>query len=606
LLRHGHVTAAQFPARLWVVLVATWLGGASVLVSAAVEFEFGERPTADVFGVAALLAAALVAEAHPVPLEGVEGGRVSLGIVFGTAAIVLFGWAAGVLVLAVSPIVHLLARRSPVRIAFNAAAFALAAGAAGLAASSVGGGGADALVERVTLAFTVQFAVNVALVTLVVTLSSDKPFGRLLLCNLHRLGAPAGLMASAVLMLVVLWERSPALSVALIGPLLAIALYQRSTHREMRALRLALTDPLTGLGNHRHFHERLHRELLVAQDARTPVSLCLLDVDDFKRVNDRFGHPMGDRVLAEIAARLRRGGEAFRLGGDEFAVLLPRQDEDAAREAATAIVDRIRSLPVADGVYVTISCGVATLVADALERDELIRLADSALYAAKEHGKDQVRTEGDNVVDLGELRHLAIGGERGARYRAAVRLAEAVDARDAFVGAHSQRVGELAARVAARLGADAEQVELARLAGSLHDLGKLAIPEEILRKAAPLTTPERRIVERHPQTGFRMLASLGVDRVAATVLHHHERWDGSGYPDGLEGEAIPLAARIVFVADAFDAMTSERVFGGRLTCEQALGELRRCAGSQFDPRVVDAFVAEIEADTAVDAPALAS
>ena len=255
-------------------------------------------------------------------------------------------------------------------------------------------------------------------------------------------------MASAVLMLVVLWERSPALSVALIGPLLAIALYQRSTHREMRALRLALTDPLTGLGNHRHFHERLHRELLVAQDARTPVSLCLLDVDDFKRVNDRFGHPMGDRVLAEIAARLRRGGEAFRLGGDEFAVLLPRQDEDAAREAATAIVDRIRSLPVAEGVYVTISCGVATLVADALEREELIRLADSALYAAKEHGKDQVRTEGDNVVDLGELRHLAIGGERGARYRAAVRLAEAVDARDAFVGAHSQRVGELAARVA--------------------------------------------------------------------------------------------------------------------------------------------------------------
>jgi diguanylate cyclase (GGDEF)-like protein len=232
----------------------------------------------------------------------------------------------------------------------------------------------------------------------------------------------------------------------------------------MRALRLALTDPLTGLGNHRHFHERLHRELLAAQDAALPLSLCLLDVDDFKRVNDRFGHPTGDRVLAELAARLRHGGEAFRLGGDEFAVLLPAENEDGAREAATAIAERIRSLPVADELFVTVSAGVATLAADALERDELIRLADSALYSAKEHGKDQVRTHRENVVELAELRRLAGSGERAARYRAAVRLAEAVDARDAYAGAHSQRVGELAARVAARLGGDAEQIELARLA----------------------------------------------------------------------------------------------------------------------------------------------
>ena len=130
-------------------------------------------------------------------------------------------------------------------------------------------------------------------------------------------------MASAALMLVVLWERSPFFAAALIGPLLAIALYQRSTHRAMRAMRLALTDPLTGLGNHRHFHERLQRELLDAQERGTPLSLVLLDIDDFKAINDRFGHPTGDRVLSQLATRLRQGGEGFRLGGDEFAVLLP-------------------------------------------------------------------------------------------------------------------------------------------------------------------------------------------------------------------------------------------------------------------------------------------
>jgi len=370
-------------------------------------------------------------------------------------------------------------------------------------------------------------------------------------------------------------------------------------------LRLALTDPLTGLGNHRHFHERLHRELLAAEDAGVPLSLCLLDVDDFKRVNDRFGHPTGDRVLAELAGRLRHGGEAFRLGGDEFAVLMPRLDEAAADEAATAITERIRSLPLADGLEVTASAGVATLRAGALERDELVRLADSALYSAKEHGKDQVRSSRENVVELAELRRLAGAGERAGRYRAASRLAEAVDARDAFGRSHSRRVGELAARVAERLGADSEQVELARLAGSLHDLGKLAIPEEILRKTLPLTEPERRIVQRHPQTGFRMLASLGVDRVATWVLHHHERWDGLGYPDGLEGEAIPLGARIVFVADAFDAMTAERAYGQRLSTGEALAELRRCAGTQFDPRIVEAVVAEVETGRDV-ATALAS
>jgi HD-GYP domain-containing protein (c-di-GMP phosphodiesterase class II) len=155
-------------------------------------------------------------------------------------------------------------------------------------------------------------------------------------------------------------------------------------------------------------------------------------------------------------------------------------------------------------------------------------------------------------------------------------------------------VGELAARVATRMGLQSEQIELARLAGSLHDLGKLAIPEEILRKPGPLNEAERLVLERHPQIGFRMLDSLGVEPVASWVLHHHERWDGAGYPDRLGGERIPLGSRILFVADAYDAMTSDRIYRSRLSHERAISELERCAGTQFDPDVVSAFKEEFD------------
>src|SRR5207248_9599924 len=172
----------------------------------------------------------------------------------------------------------------------------------------------------------------------VLAVSSGKPFFELIRENVRQTTAPFALMASAALMLVVLWERSPALSIALVGPLLAIALYQRSTFKAMRAMRLALTDPLTGVGNHRRFHERLQRELAKAEQTGETLGLCLIDVDDFKHVNDRFGHPAGDCVLSEVAARLRQGGDSFRLGGDEFAILLPGLDEDAALQVAQSLV----------------------------------------------------------------------------------------------------------------------------------------------------------------------------------------------------------------------------------------------------------------------------
>jgi diguanylate cyclase (GGDEF)-like protein len=449
----------------------------------------------------------------------------------------------------------------------------------------------------VVCAFIYNWVVNLVLISGVLAVSSGKPFFALMWGNARQTTAPFALMASAALILVVLWERSPALSMALVGPLLAIALYQRSTFAALKAMRLALTDPLTGLGNHRHFHERLQHELTDAESAGSSVSLVLVDIDDFKHVNDRYGHPVGDRLLGQVAARLRQGGESFRLGGDEFAVLLPDIEACDAMSVARSIVERVSAADLEHVGPVTVSAGVATFPLQGVGRDELIRLADSALYRAKEDGKNRARTYESALVELEELQHLGESDDRSARYRAAASLAKAVDARDAYTGSHSERVSELAARLALRIGLDEKQVELTRIAASLHDLGKLAIPEEILRKPGALNESERLVLQRHPQIGHRMLESLGVEPVAECVLHHHERWDGDGYPNRLRGEEIPLGARIIFVADAYDAITSERVYRRSLTSGEALEELERCSGTQFDPRIVGALAEELGAGT---------
>jgi diguanylate cyclase (GGDEF)-like protein/putative nucleotidyltransferase with HDIG domain len=585
--------SSTLPPRLLAVLVPVWTAGFVVVAAAAYAFA-GERRVSVLVGTAVLLGLSMLAERYPVPLDGLDVGGISLGIVFGVSAVVLFGWAAGVLVCFVAPaVIHLMEHRPPVRVAYNAAAYAIGAAAGGLAAAPFGVTHSGQLLAAVACAFVAQYATNVVLISTVLAVTTPRSFPSIARTNVSATLIPCALMASAVLMFVVLWQRSPYLSAALIGPLLAIALYQRSTYREMRAMKLALTDPLTGLGNHRHFHERLQRELLDAEERGTALTLFLIDVDDFKGVNDRYGHPTGDRVLAQLSTRLRQGGEAFRLGGDEFAILLPGQNAAGATTAARSILRRLAE-PVDPVGRVTVSVGIATFPTHGVGRDELIRLADSALYWAKEQGKNQVKAHRAEVIDLAELKRFTPDQDRAARIRAAAGLAMAVDARDAYTGRHSERVAELAARIASRLGADEEQVELTRVAASLHDLGKLAVPEEILLKPGPLSEAERAVLERHPEIGYQMLESLGVDAVAECVRHHHERWDGGGYPDGLPGDEIPLGARIIFVADAFDAMTSDRVYRPRLTEADALAELERHAGTQFDPEIVAALADELE------------
>ena len=586
--------SAGIPPRVLAVVAPVIVAGAVTVGFAVFRYADAPRSGADVAALFGLMACMALAERFPVPVEGVSAGGVTLGFVFSVSAIILLGWPAGVIVATGGIITHLLQRRPPLRVAYNGAMFALSALAAGLAIEHLRGDSVGILVARVILCgFIYYWIVNLILISAVLSADSGRSFFAIARENITQTTAPFAFMASAALTLIVLWQRQPALSIALVGPLLAIALYQRSTHKAMRAMRLALTDPLTGLGNHRSFHERLQRELVTAEEKNTSLALCLVDFDDLKSVNDHFGHPVGDLVLGQVASRLRQGGEAFRLGGDEFAVLLPRQDERQATAVARSIVERVAALDIEGVGPVTVSAGVAVYPTHGTGRDELIRLSDSALYWAKKDGKNRVRAYAAESILSANLEQLADTPDRAAQYRAAESLARAVDERDAYTGSHSQRVGEYSARIARRLGADDSAVELTRLAGNLHDLGKLAIPEEVLRKPDSLSDAERLILERHPQIGFRMLESLGVEPVAEWVLHHHERWDGAGYPNGLAGDQIPLGARIIFVADAYDAMTSDRAYRRAIPREAALAELERSAGTQFDPAVVKALAEEL-------------
>ncbi len=393
------------PLRLALVVATVCAAGAALVLAAIVDLAQGLPPLSVLGGAVALLAASLLADRFPVPLDHLDANGVSLGFVFSVSAVLLFGWAPAVLVVAFAPaVMQALERRPPQRIAFNTAVHALAAGAGALAVWPFDSRVALALVAATAACTVAQYFVNVGLVSVAAGIDSRRRLTEVLRRNVASTALPFALMGSAGLVLVVLWQRSPILSVALLGPLLAIALYQRSHQGELNALRLALTDPLTGLGNHRHFHERLRREIETAERREAPLSLCLVDVDDFKHVNDRWGHPVGDRVLAQIATQLRRDGEAFRLGGDEFAVLLSGRHARSGLEAAQAIIRRIETHELAPGGSVTASAGLATFPDDGSTSDELIRLADSALYRAKEHGKNRAHvyrpSEEAEVQDL--------------------------------------------------------------------------------------------------------------------------------------------------------------------------------------------------------------
>jgi diguanylate cyclase (GGDEF)-like protein len=377
--------------RLLPLLVPVVATGAAVVAASLVVLATETPSWASIAGFAALFVAAALAEANPVPLDRLPAGHISLAAVFFVGSAVLFGPAeAVVLAVAVRLTVDLLQRRPAVRLLYNNGAYALSAASAGAAATFVGSETVGKLVLQVFVAAATYYVVNVVLVTAAISRWSDEPFFRLLRTSAYWTVVPFSIMASGTLTLAVLWDRSPALSLALVGPLLAIALYQRSAHRALVATRLALTDALTGLGNQRHFYDRLQQELDAAEAAGKPLALCLLDVDGMKQVNDSLGHPAGDRLLELVASCLRRGGEAFRVGGDEFAVLLPGRSEDDALVAATSLVGRITTVEVVPGRPTRISAGLAVFPTRCAQRSELYRASDSALYASKREGESRV------------------------------------------------------------------------------------------------------------------------------------------------------------------------------------------------------------------------
>jgi diguanylate cyclase (GGDEF)-like protein len=570
---------------------------AGIVVGAVAAVRVAQSPPnwRDCAGLAAFLVFISVAERYPVPVEGTSLRGYSLATVFNVAGIVLFGWETMIFVCILSLAGGSAWTRQPLmKIAYNAAALVLAVASGGLLLATLPGSGSlwkpVAAVGLTAIAYGLP---TLVMVSAALSLSEGKRYLATLERTFRWSILPFLFGVSASLTAIVLWQRSPFLIAALAGPLAAIDLYERQRHKARSAMRLASTDPLTGLGNPRRFHERLQEALDQAESSDSPIALCFFDLDNLKLVNDEYGHPAGDRVLVAVASRLRHGGEAFRLGGDEFAVILTGRSGDEALEAASAILARVASLQVDDLPRLTMSCGIAAYPSEGVNRGELPRLADSALYWAKDHGKNRVRVYHPDVLSAHAFERLGANPSLSDRLRAAASLADAVDARDAHAGAHSRRVGDLAALIGTRLDVDAEQIELLRLAGHLHDVGKLAIPEELLRKEDPLSGAELVVLQRHPEIGFQMIESLGLGPVADWVRYHHERWDGQGYPKGLAEEKIPLGARIIFAADSWDAMTSDRTYRRGLSIEQALEEIESLSGSQFDPEVVRALMIEL-------------
>jgi diguanylate cyclase (GGDEF)-like protein len=361
----------------------------------------------------------------------------------------------------------------------------------------------------------------------------------------------------------------------------------RVAQREVERLkRAALTDSLTGLGNHRAFEEELGRALEDADRAGTPLSLALLDLDGLKQTNDRHGHQAGDECIRALADGLLEAGPhtcAFRIGGDEFAVIL------RGRRAIDGLylVQHLQSeLQKSAAEWpVSASGGIAEAV-DNEGRDALIRQADLALIQAKRtHRRCLLYNESLEPI----LQSPDAAAEKRHNDALATALARAVDAKDAYTHSHCETVSELCAMIGHELGFDPAHVSRLRLAGLLHDVGKIGITDSILQKPSSLTVEEFAVMKRHTEFGYDIVCAAERPQEAQWILHHHERVDGRGYPHGLSGDQIPIESRIILVADAFEAITADRPYRMHRSADEALEELERWSGTQFDPDCVSAL-----------------
>jgi diguanylate cyclase (GGDEF)-like protein/excisionase family DNA binding protein len=378
------------------------------------------------------------------------------------------------------------------------------------------------------------------------------------------------------------------------------SLLQTTAQRLSREALDAITDGLTGLYNHRYLHERLSEEIERSREKNSPLSLLFCDLDQFKSFNDAHGHSAGDAALRGVGrvleGAIRHIDLAARYGGEEFVVVLFDTDLAGAIDVAERIRSEVAAAEFLPGspVSVTVSIGVAVFPDDADRKENLIDKADWAMYLAKRRGRNQVLTfaAGQKTATPGQIgfspshTHLA-------------QMAAIVDEADPFSSDRADRVAALAGRVAQDLGLDAPLIDVVVEAGRICEVGMLGLPDRLLAKDSPLSDDEWELVRGHPRTGERLVRGFGAsERIAQAVAHHHERFDGTGYPAGLAGQDIPLAARIVFAAVAYEAMTTERAYRGRLSCDEAIVDLRRSAGTQLDPQVVDVLIGIVSGPTA--------
>jgi diguanylate cyclase (GGDEF)-like protein/putative nucleotidyltransferase with HDIG domain len=411
-----------------------------------------------------------------------------------------------------------------------------------------------------------------------------------------------------------LWE---GLRAAQIAELRRTAKHERQrvlqVNKQLREL--SLTDPLTRLANRRHFFKQLDTEIKRAERYGQSLSCIMVDLDFFKNVNDTFGHQFGDYVLREVAGILkshcREVDTPARCGGEEFAVLMPNTLSEDAEVLAERLRKAVASHTFAKGeifTSLTISIGVASwTVEDPVTMEKLIYRADAMLYEVKSSGRNGVltwershhceKTVCNKYLDeqrMTDLRNRLANFSRDMKhtYLSAVNsLLSAVKVRDNYTLAHSYDVSHYALAISRQLGLSETDSEVINNAANLHDLGKIGMDERILCKPGRLTEKEMEVMKEHPRMAAEILRPLKfLSKEITLIIHHHERYDGAGYPHGLKGEAIPLGSRIIAVADAFSAMTTERPYRRAIPPDKAIEELVDKSGTQFDPQVVKAFV----------------
>lgn len=381
-------------------------------------------------------------------------------------------------------------------------------------------------------------------------------------------------------------------------------LFQREFMNRIKAEELANLDGLTGLYNHAFFQKRLDEELERAIRYERNLSLIMLDLDNFKTYNDKWGHQEGDRLLMwfsnVLTSSTRNHDIVSRYGGEEFVIILPETSSNEGLVVAQRIVDttkKLSSATMGKGRNVTVSAGVASYPFNGNNKYTLLNQADAALYSAKTNGKDQALVaSSDNIqIFMGKPTIPRIQRKQTDNSTVLQYMASIINQWSGINQNQPSVVEEYAILLGRRMGLTSEELENLRLSMTLRDIGYLCVPASVLTKTAPLDEEDWQTIKKHIEYGVTILTKAGQSKhLLPGIMHHHERYDGSGYPSGLVGNDIPISARIIAIADAYGSMTNHRTYRRAISVKRALLEIKRCEGTQFDPVLAEEFIRIVE------------